>query len=128
MSSTPLSDLSIPQINLILKKLHLKAPGTYDEDSRLELLRVVLSLADTCQIMRMIQSWENLTKMGTLLTLKPRMMRLVVFSPMQMVKKRYDTHVLYVQVKLQMTEMTLGLDCIVVAVKTFFIIVAMTTL
>ena len=123
MSSTPLSDLSIPQINLILKKLHLKAPGTYDEDSRLELLRVVLSLADTCQIMRMIQSWENLTKMGTLLTLKPRMMRLVVFSPMQMVKKRYDTHVLYVQVKLQMTEMTLGLDCIVVAVKTFFIIV-----
>jgi len=39
MSSTPLSDLSIPQINLILKKLHLKAPGTYDEDSRLELLR-----------------------------------------------------------------------------------------
>ena len=123
MSSTPLSDLSIPQINLILKKLHLKAPGTYDEDSRLELLRVVLSLADTFQIMRMIQSWENLTKMGTLLTLKPRMMRLVVFSPMQMVKKRYDTHVLYVQVKLQMTEMTLGLDCIVVAVKTFFIIV-----
>ena len=61
--------------------------------------------------------------MGTLLTLKPRMMRLVVFSPMQMVKKRYDTHVLYVQVKLQMTEMTLGLDCIVVAVKTVFIIV-----
>ena len=39
MSSKPLSDLSVPQIDLILAKLHLKAPSRYDADERLELLQ-----------------------------------------------------------------------------------------
>ena len=39
MSSKPLSDLSVPQIDLILAKLHLKAPSRYNGDERLELLQ-----------------------------------------------------------------------------------------
>ena len=34
----PLTDLSIPQIDKILEKLHLKAPRDYNADDRIELL------------------------------------------------------------------------------------------
>ena len=38
MSSTPLTELSVPQIDLILEKLHLYAPSNYDGEDRLNLL------------------------------------------------------------------------------------------
>jgi len=58
MSSTPLTDLSTSQINLILKKLHLKAPSAYDLDERIELLRCSAVFA------RHLSGYENAAILG----------------------------------------------------------------